>query len=311
MSHLIRSLLLPATTMVWLCVTPYCFGQNGASFDNRAKEPHIPPLSLASAPDTPERMMALSELLQGKTDQGLDDLKSLAEHGDTASALLLGGIYRHKTNLAIVPDAATALRFYSIASTAGSGEGSERVAEMIEQKEVPAEPERDASWWRAKAREQGWIQQAFDARCLDWTHDSEPLRCETLSSTDYTAEQRSAQCPTDSQMEILRRQGMTGILHLNGGAGGGSPVGAGPTAVIFLVIDHAVPSEEDLLQTDGNSAIYVQTPENRWKMFPKDAPLLQRYLILTPGVGGRGRMSIEGQNSDGSANGGVCSGFTN
>ena len=104
---------------------------------------------------------------------------------------------------------------------------------------------------------------------------------------------------------------MTGLMQPNGGAGGGSTVATGPTAVIFLLVDHAVPTEEDLRQPDGSSVIYIQTPEDRWKMFPKDAPLLERFLILRPRVAGRGRMSIEGQNSDGSANGGVCSGFTN
>ncbi len=298
-------------SLAWLGFASCCLGQDGGKFDTQAKQPHIPPLSLAGAPDTPERMVALSELFQGNTEQGIADLKKLAEHGDVPSALLLGGCYRSKGKLPIVPDPKTALHFYLLASTAGSGEGSERVAEMIQQNEVSPTDQHDASWWRAKARDQGWIQQAFDARCLDWTHGSEPLRCEAFSDSNYTPEQLKAQCPSNLQMEVLRQQGMTGVIKPNGGAGGGSSADLGPTAQIFLVVDHAVPSEEDLRQPDGTSAIYVQTPEDRWKMFPKDAPLLQRFLILTPRAGGRGRMSIEGQNVDGSGNGGVCSGFTN
>ena len=93
----LRSLLLPSTAAIWLGLAFCAFGQDGASFDTRAKQPPIPPLSLANAADTPERMAALSELLQGKTEQGLADLKSLAEHGDAPSALLLAGAYRRKT----------------------------------------------------------------------------------------------------------------------------------------------------------------------------------------------------------------------
>ena len=92
--------------------------------------------------------------------------------------------------------------------------------------------------------------------------------------------------------------------------GGITRASSGPQAKAILIMDHAVDLEEDLLQPDAGTVIYVQTPENRWKMFPRDAPLLDRYLILAKDTGENGRMSVAAQAVDASKSGSTCGQFT-
>jgi hypothetical protein len=283
--------------------------QDGASFDAAAKEYKAPAASLAGATDTPERMAALAPLWQGKVDEALPKLKELAESGDIASALFLGGLYRAQSRLPVPPDPATALHFFTLASEHGSGEASELIAEMVEQKQISETLAKgDSGFWRNKARQQGWKQQRLSAYCFDWTHGPEPLHCEKPTSSGAAANlppESQPQCPTDNEMETLRTLGMRGMIRQNGGITNLVP---GPSARALLILDHAVPSEADLKEPDAGSVIYIQTPQDRWRMVPRDAPLLDRFLILTP-ADTAGRMTMMAQAVDGSRSGGACSEF--
>jgi hypothetical protein len=283
--------------------------QDGASYNPMAKTYRAPALSLAGATDTPERMAAMMSLYQGDVDESLSTLKQLAEGGDVGSAVFLGSLYRRKVNLPIPVDLAQALHYFKIASYTGSGEGSERIAEMIEEQEISAQTEGGAPFWRNLAVKQGWNEQRLAVYCFDWIHGPEPLHCEThpLPGGNIPPESQQ-QCPTESEMAILLKQGLTGEIRIDGGAIEFSP---GPKARAVLVLDHAVPKEADLMEPDGMSVVYIQTPQDRWRMIPRSAQLLNRFIILKPGGAGVGRTSIGVQAVDGSQTGGACSIFTN
>lgn len=302
---------LVVTCLVVIAVNASSVGaQDGASYDPRAKSYAAPATSLAGAPDTPERNAAVALLWQGKLDDALSKLKQLAENGDVASALLLGGVYQTESKLPVSADPLMALHFYTLASQEGSGEASERIAEMIEKKQISVTLAKgDPEFWWGKARQQGWNQQKLSAYCYDWTHGPEPLHCERSlipgAEADLPAEVQP-QCPTEKEMASLRSLGMTGMIHQNGGA---LRLDSGPRARAILILDHVVPGEADLKEPDAASVIYIQTRENRWKMLPTDAPLLNRFLILKPNSAGMGRMALSAQAVDGSQSGGACSQF--
>ncbi len=288
-----------------------CAAQDGASYDPHAKEYRAPVLSLAGTPDTPEITAALMPLWQGNVDKALPELRRLAEGGDVGSALLLGLIYRQQSKLPVPKDPLEALRFYRIASSRGSGEASERIAEMAENNEIPAQPDGDAATWRALAVKQGWVEEKLAVICFDWIHGPEPLHCEKRPGLPPLAVSALRggleQCPNEAEMALLLQQGLTGSISENGGALRNQN---GPWARAILIVDHSVPSEQDLREPYAASVIYIQTPADRWRMLPPTAPLLDRFLILTPDAAGAGSMSMMAQFPDGSSSGGACSGFS-
>ena len=286
--------------------------QDGASFDPAAREYKAPAASLAGTVDTPERMAALAPLSQGNVDEALPKLKQLAESGDVSIAIFLGRLYQNQSRLPVAADPATALHFFTLASQRGSGEASELIAEMVELKQISEDLAKgDAGFWRIKARQQGWRQERLSAYCFDWTHGPEPLHCEKLPSSAGPVNmplEIEPQCPTDTEMESLRALGMTGMIRQNGGTTNLVP---GPRARAVLILDHPVPREADMEEPDGASVIYIQTPQDRWRVIPPDAPLLDRFLILTPNRPDMmERMMLMSQAVDGSSSGGACSEFT-
>jgi hypothetical protein len=302
--------VLQKVALLLLCIasTVSCASaQDGASYNPQAKAYRAPLLSLAGSTDTPERMAALAPLWQGDIEKALPLLKRLAEDGDVGSALLLAGLYRRKGKLPIPVDPMQSLHLYRIASVAGSGEASERIAEMLEAKELPVQVG-DAAVWRALAVKQGWREQRLATYCFGWTHGPEPLHCDANppAITGNITPEVAERCPTENEMTLLRNEGVTGRISMNGSVIRHDP---GPQARAILILDHAVPREADLLEPDATSLIYIQTPQDRWHMIPQTAPLLDRFLILTPEAAGRGQMSLGAQAVDGSVSGGACSSF--
>jgi hypothetical protein len=251
-------------------------------------------------------MAALAPLWRGDVDQGLAAVKRCAENGDVPCALLLGSLYRHQSNLPVPPDPVQAQSFYRIPSAAGSGEGSERIAEMIEAKELSTPMEGGADFWRTLAAKQGWKEQRLAIYCLGWTHGPEPLHCDSGASAGNKASILEDRCPTDDEMTLLRSQGLTGRIRFKAAFNRSE---TGPRARAILLLDHAVPSEEDLLEPDATSVIYIQTPQDHWRMIPSSTSLLNRFLILTPATGGMGQTNLAAQTVDGSQSGGTCGAF--
>ena len=307
-----RSKSLSLACMVMMGTITVCSaGQDGASYDARAKSYRAPEASLAGAPDTPERIAAIAPLWQGKIDDALPKLRQLAENGDIPTELFLGRLYQTQSKLPMSADSQTALHFYTLASQHGSGEASELIAEMVEKEQIAETlTNGNADFWRTKARQQGWRQQRLLAYCFDWIHGVEPLHCEKLPSSPASMKMPTEiepQCPTENEMASLRQHGMTGMIRQNGGA---LRLDAGPRARALLILDHPVAGEADLKEPDSASVIYIQTPENRWRMLPPNAPLLDRFLILTPNRPDMmERMTLSSQAVDGSLSGGACSQF--
>jgi hypothetical protein len=304
--------LFLACMIMMAAITVCAAAQDGASYDAHAKSYRAPEASLAGAPDTPERMAAIAPLWQGKVDEALPKLRQLAENGDIPTELFLGKLYQRQSKLPIPADPQTALHFYTLASQHGSGEASELIAEMIEEKQISGTlTNANADFWRTKARQQGWKQQRLSAYCFDWIHGTEPLHCEKLPSPPASMKmppETESQCPTEEEMASLRQRGMTGMIRQNGGA---LRLGAGPRARALLILDHPVASEADLKEPDSASVIYIQTPDKRWRMLPPNAPLLDRFLILAPNRPDyMERMTLSSQAVDGSLSGGACSQFT-
>lgn len=282
--------------------------QDGAGYNPDAKTYRAPALSLAGSTDTPERLAALGPLWQGKFEESVAALKRLADGGDVISALFLAALYRKQSKLPIEADPALALHYYRIASSAGSGEASEHIAEMTEEHEIPAQAEGGADYWRSLAVKQGWNEQRLEVACFNWTHEPKPIHCEIrhMPGRNMPTEYQQ-QCPTESEMKSLVKAGLTGTIRMDGGDWG---VGPGPGARAILVLDHTVPGETDLMVPDATSVIYIQTPQDRWRMIPASARLLNRFIILKPESAGVGYMGVAVQAVDGSQSGGACGEFT-
>ena len=235
--------------------------QDGATFDPKAKAYRAPPLSLAGAADTPERSAALVPLWQGDLKKGIPALTQLAEKGDVPAALLLGGLYRTQTQLAVTPDPSKALHFYKIASAQGSGEASERIAEMLEKNEVAPPFSEKSAAWRTLAIKQGWMEQRLSASCFDWTHGANPLTCEEFpvpaNAQGSSPATPASSCPTSGEMALLREKGVTRTIRQDGGGG---TFNDGPHARAVVLVD--LPKHLVLTET--------------WNLGRRDAALIVR-----------------------------------
>ncbi len=142
--------------------------QDGAAYNLAAKQYQPPPLSLFGGHDNPESLAAVGPLLHGANEQTLKQIKQLAESGNVYAQLLAGEAYRGKTDFR-VKDISTALHLYQLAAARGSGEASERIAEMLDKQEITAAVAGgNAYHWRSLARQQGWIEQRLTVFCYDW-----------------------------------------------------------------------------------------------------------------------------------------------
>lgn len=296
----------PLCRLVFVLVLGIGFAraQDGAGYDPAAAAQYrAPELSLAGGKDSAELDAALGLLFSGQTEAAISNLERLSAQGDVHAALLLGGAYRHKTKLPIEADPPKALHFYVIASSQGSGEASERIAEMLEHHEVSTPDGRDAAFWRALAVRQGWVQQELVVFCMDWIHGPEPLHCEVPGLRVETDPLVANGCPSAADLTRLRDLGLTGTLRQDAAH---SQRSDGPFAKAILIMDRPVAREQDLKQPYAASVVYLQTTKEQWRMLPSNAPLLDRYIVLKPNAGGPGRASVQAQNPDGSAGGGAC-----
>lgn len=277
--------------------------QDGAGYDPAATQYHAPELSLAGGKDSAELDAALGLLFSEQTGAAIAKLEKLAAEGDVKAGLFLGGIYRKKSKVPVEPDSRSALHFYELASKQGSGEASERIAEMLEHDEVSTSTSQPAAFWRALAVRQGWVQQELAVFCMTWIHGPEPLHCDVPSLHVDTDPLVANGCPSAADMTRLGGQGLTGTLRQDSGHAQRSD---GPSAKAILIMDRPVVNEQDLKQPYAASVVYLQKTEGRWQMLPANSPLLDRYMVLTPNAGGPGRASVIAQNPDGSGSGGAC-----
>src|SRR5574340_822959 len=87
---------------------------------------HVVPLRADKLED------ALSLLWAGKVDQGMTELRRLAEHGNVKAQLFLGHAYAQENSIVKHPEYLKAIKWFKRASSLGSGEGSAGIAELYE-----------------------------------------------------------------------------------------------------------------------------------------------------------------------------------
>ena len=228
-------------------------------------------LSLTVMPLRADQLEDAIRLLgTGKIEQGMTELRSLAEHGNLKAQLFLGHAYDHENSIIKHPDYRVALKWYKEASNQGSGEGSASIAELYEQGHgVPKSPGKAKVWWDLAAK-QGYDQQELTVRCF--VRKPSPIRvaCKPLSD--------GSGCPSSAEMRALRVAGVTGILRPTGG---GVRHRMGPKARALIILDHRITSEVRLKQPRHTGVIYVQHGTG-WLRFPSSSPLLDRPIILSP-----------------------------
>ena len=250
-----RLLQINALALALMLTMDAAQAQNGAGYDPAATQFRAPELSLAGGKASAELDAAMGLLWNGETDAAVGDLEKLATHGDVKAALFLGSVYRKKSKLPIEPDPSKALHFYQLASKQGSGEASERIAEMLEHREIRTSDGQDTAHWRALAVEQGWIQQQLAVFCFQWIHGPEQLHCVSFGQMS-NKDSLGNGCPSGAEMDRLRLQGITGTLRQTGASELRSD---GPSAKVILIKDRPVAGEQDLKQPFAASVIYLQT----------------------------------------------------
>lgn len=243
---------------------------------------------------------AVGLLATGKVVEGMDALRSLAEKGNVEAQITLGDIYSQETRIVTQVNYSEAMKWYRLASSQGSGEGSSRVAELYEKGlGIPRSTEQAKVWWNLAAK-QGYDQQELDVRCFTRTVNAESLSCRPWPD--------GSGCPTDSEMERLHASGVTGIMWPTGGGGGRFRLG--PKARALIIFDHRIVAEEHLKQPQHTSVIYVQRGTG-WELLPQDPPLLDRPIVLSP-QSDAPRFILAGvQDVDGSISYGGCASWPN
>lgn len=237
---------------------------------------------------------ALSLLWAGKIEQGMTEVRTLAETGDKRAQLFLGHAYANENSIVRHPDYQEAMKWLKRASSQGSGEASAGIAELCEQGHgVPKSPVDAKVWWDLAAK-QGYDQQELDLHCFVHESGRGRLTCTPLSD--------GSGCPTPIEMAALRATGLTGVLRPSGG---GVRHRLGPKARALIILDHRITSEVRLKQPRHASVIYVQQ-RTGWLLLPENAPLLDRPIILSS-QSDAPRFTLEGvQDVDGSVTSGGC-----
>lgn len=214
---------------------------------------------------------AMSLLLSGQREQGISQIRALAEAGDVKAELFLGRMNTHPNALTQTPDPKEAMKWLSMASAQGSGEASAEIAELYEQGLGLPKYSSEANKWWELAAQHGWDQQELDLRCFTRINGPEPLTCEPLRD--------GSGCPAEAEMQTLREAGVTGVIRPTGGGGGRFRLG--PKARALVVLDHPIASEVRLKQPRHTSVIYVQRGD-KWLLLPNSAAVMDRPIVLFP-----------------------------
>ena len=266
-----------------------------------------PPLSDFSALADPAIITAFKLLETGDLPGFFAELHRLAEAGSPSAQLLYGMQFVPlETFAALTPDQLRsgnlnpvlvpappdtrpgrpsptfpeAVRWLRLASTAGSGQASEVVAQLITRMHGAGLDTtltiNDAIRYRALAIHQGYDFEAADLRCLRLLPGAATLTCDSTAA---------APCPDEATMDLLRTSGLRGTLY-PGGTTNASYTAAtmhpgGPPAHALIILDHPVAAEIHLPLPRHTTAIYLQASDGFHTLTPF-APVLDRDIILRP-----------------------------
>ncbi|MEG9436889.1 hypothetical protein JAO29_12030 [Edaphobacter sp. HDX4] len=291
-----------------------------------------PPLSQNSIDDDPGIQKAVTHLYTGDLLGFRTELLTQAKAGNPAAHLMLGIQYVPKETFAlpslskwqanmdqrpkIVPETkisplskifppsySEALKWLTLASAQGSGEASELVAQiilrMLDEHQASTYTAIDAAHYRSLAVQQGYDLEDVSVRCLRLTRSTRALTCDA----------RPGSCPTPDEMQGLRGIGLAGTLEPEGGASSSMTSitmhPGGPPARAIVIIDHNIDAKQRLPLPRHASTIYVQQAKG-WLALPKDGPVLNRDIILTPGEDAFNAVMVYVEDVNGDGSGGMC-----
>ncbi|HEY9404528.1 MAG TPA: hypothetical protein VIQ24_17860 [Pyrinomonadaceae bacterium] len=114
--------------------------------------------------------------------------------------------------------------------------------------------------------------QRLEVVSISWQPDPEPLNVREGSERGLPDNFKLA----DEDLSKLKSLGLTGQVAFDGSSGF---IGQGKHARTLIVMQRQLKGTVELPQPDGVEVIYIQG-EDGWKMYPSDAPTLQRTIRL-------------------------------
>ncbi len=232
-------------------------------------------------------------IANGDAETALREFKSSANRGEIEAQLALGHVYESST--VVKQDYTEAMKWYRLASAQGSGEASVVIAGLYEDGlGVSPDPATANKWYELGAR-QGYDQQELTVECAHLQPATGGLTIRNLDGSDARL--------SVVQLKALQSAGVTGTLTLSGG---GTRSRKGPKARALIVLRKQVTSEDRLRQPRHTEVVYVQQENRDWQLFPKDASMLKRLMVLSPQPEMPENTLVAVQDVDGSSTGGGC-----
>ena len=208
------------------------------------------------------------------------------------------------------------------ASTQGSGEASEILAQLITRMlsngHATTYTPADSTRLHALARSQGFDVEPLSVSCYQLTpaasgaEGSASLMLAGAQRRHLTIGAPPFQPVSTEDLETLHAAGATGTLHLEGETTGGDSAllsrPAGPPVHIRLILDHDPGHEIHLPIPAHHDVLYLQRGDH-FIALPPDVPTLPRALSLMPQRADDQQVSVFVQNMDGGYSGTFCARF--
>ena len=200
------------------------------------------------------------------------------------------------------------------ASTQGSGEASEVLAQLITRMQANGHgtgyTAADSDRFHALARSQGFDVESISATCYKLVPGGDGIKIGRLDG--LIIGELPSKPFTDQELSELNKAGISGSLLYGGGTGGGDSVllmrPQGAVAHVRIILDHD-PGYEVLLPIPAHrDVIYVQRG-NTFFTFPSTGPNLPRFVSIQPLGTPATQISIFTQTMDGGHSGGFCTRF--
>jgi hypothetical protein len=200
------------------------------------------------------------------------------------------------------------------ASTQGSGEASEVLAQLISRMlangHATSYTAADSDRLHALARSQGFDVEPISVTCYKRVPGGSGINLGRLPG--LVVGEPPSKPFTDEEFAQLDKARISGSLLYGGGSGNGDSVllmrPQGPIAHVRIILDHD-PGYEVLLPIPAHhDVIYVQHGE-QFLAFPEEGKTLPRFISIQPLGKPASQISVSTQSMDGSHSGGFCTRF--
>jgi TPR repeat protein len=207
-----------------------------------------------------------------------------------------------------------ASRWLQKASTQGSGEASEVLAQLITRMQAnghgTSHTAADSARFHALARSQGFDVEPLRVACYKLLPGDSGLRVSRLHTPGVGAQANEAITP--QELALLNKAGLTGSLLETGTSGGADSVllsrPEGATVHVHIILDHDPGSEVLLPIPAHHDEIYLQRGDT-FLAFPSSSTVLPRFIALEAQTQATPQVSMFTQNIAGAYAGGFCAGF--